>query len=182
VGAFPFPAESGDSALKISLPAGAYTTQVTAANGSDGIVLAEVYDDGVGTPGAALVNISSRAYVENDARAMMAGFVITGSASATVLIRASGPALASFGIASVLGSPNVLVHDGKGTLVASNTKWGGSPQIAAAASRVGAFAWTDPNSRDAAVLVTLPPGAYTAEVNPEAPLYGNALIEVYLVP
>jgi hypothetical protein len=59
---------------------------------------------------------------------------------------------------------------------------GGSPAIAATAARVGAFAWTDPNSQDAALVVTLPPGAYTAEVNPTIPPYGNALIEVYLVP
>jgi YVTN family beta-propeller protein len=182
VGAFALPSGSADNAIKVALPTGAYTTQITSADGTDGIVLAEVYDADPGTPSSNLVNISSRAYVEPDQGAMIAGFVVTGTTSSTLLIRASGPALTAFGVGTVLPNPNVLIYDAKGNLVASNTKWGGSPQIAATAARVGAFAWTDPNSQDAAVVVTLPPGAYTAEVNPTVPPFGNALIEVYLVP
>jgi YVTN family beta-propeller protein len=182
VGAFALAAGSTDSALKVLLPPGAYTTQVTTTDPGDGVVLAEVYDDDAATSSAKLVNISSRAFIGSGVNAMIAGFVITGSTSATVLIRASGPALAPLGVDSVATNPNVLLYDSLGNLLASNSKWGGSPQIAAAAARVGAFAWTDPTSQDAAVLVTLPPGAYTAEVNPTINPYGNALIEVYLLP
>ncbi|HZZ17810.1 MAG TPA: immunoglobulin domain-containing protein [Opitutaceae bacterium] len=182
VGAFALPAGSGDSAIKVTLPPGAYTTQITTADIGIGIVLAEVYDEDTGTPSSRLVNISSRSYLSSGASAMIAGFVISGETSKTVLIRASGPALAKLGVGSVATYPNVLLFDGSGTLIASNDKWGGSPQIAAAAAKVGAFAWTDTGSQDAAVLVTLPPGAYTAEVNPTINPYGNALIEVYEVP
>jgi YVTN family beta-propeller protein len=182
VGAFALPAGSADSAVDVSLPAGAYTAQITAADSSAGVVLAEVYEDPPGGSGSHLDNISSRASVGNGEEAMIAGFAISGSASLTVLIRASGPALKPFGVDGALLYPNVLLYDSAGNLVASNTAWGGNPQVAAVAARVGAFPWTDPRSSDSAVLVTLPPGSYTAEINPTVFPGGNALIEVYAVP
>jgi YVTN family beta-propeller protein len=182
VGAFALPPGSADSAVKLSLPAGTYTTQVSATDSSTGIVLAEVYDADPGTGADEFANISSRAFVGDGASAMIAGFVISGSTAETVLIRVSGPALVPLGVTSTLLYPNVLVYDGSGNLIASNANWGGSPEVAAAAARVGAFPWSDPTSSDSAVLLTLPPGSYTAEVNPTAFPYGNALIEVYAVP
>ena len=68
------------------------------------------------------------------------------------------------------------------TLVASNSAWGGNPQISGSASAVGAFAWKFPSSSDSAILVTLPPGAYTAEISGASGDSGIALVEVYEVP
>jgi hypothetical protein len=44
VGAFALPANSLDSAILVTLPSGSYTAQVSGANGSTGIALAEVYE------------------------------------------------------------------------------------------------------------------------------------------
>lgn len=181
LGAFALPQGSADSAMKISLPPGAYTAQVSSTVSSAGIVLAELYDDDPGVPGTQLINISSRALTETGVEEMIAGFTISGSSAQTVLIRASGPALSALGITSVALGPQLRLYDAKGNLVASNQKWGGNPQIAATASRVGAFAWTDPKSGDSALLVTLSPGSYTAEVDSNG-YGGEALVEVYSVP
>ena len=182
VGAFALAPGSGDSAVKVSLPAGAYTSQIGAADGGVGIALAEIYDEGAGGPGAQLVNISSRAFVGTGGNVMIAGFVISGSSSQTLLIRASGPALGEFGLSSTLPDPQLLLYDAGKNLVASNTGWGGSSQISSVAALVGAFAWSNPASADSALLVTLAPGSYTAEVNPLSSDGGLALIEVYAVP
>jgi YVTN family beta-propeller protein len=182
VGAFALPSPSGDSAVSLSLPPGAYTSQVKSADAGTGVVLAEVYDEDTGASGAHLTNISSRALIDNVGEPVIAGFVIGGQTSQTVLIRASGPALGPFGVDMLLPYPNVLLFDSAGNLLGSNTAWGGSPQIAAAAEKVGAFPWTDPSSTDSALLVTLAPGSYTAEVNPTINPFGNVLIEVYAVP
>ena len=183
VGAFALPPGSADSALKISLPAGAYTELVTAADSSEGLVLAELYDADPGNSLSQLVNISSRAYLGSGSDVIIAGFSISGSSAETVLIRGSGPALAALGIAGTAINPQVQLYDVNGNLIASNQEWGGDPQVAAIASRVGAFAWTDPNSSDSALLVTLPPGNYTAVMSaPGSGGTGNALVEVYAVP
>jgi hypothetical protein len=52
----------------------------------------------------------------------------------------------------------------------------------ARASSVGAFAWTTPTSNDSAILITLPPGSYTAQVAGASNDSGVSLVEVYEVP
>ena len=189
VGAFAWndPA-SLDSALLQSLAPGAYTAEITSASGDSGVALAEVYDDTpAGTFTASLphlVNVSARATVGTDASVLIAGFVIGGSTSKTVLIRASGPALDPFGVTDTLSDPELQLFNAAttGGPIAVNDDWGGDPQVVAAASAVGAFAWTDPTSADSALLVTLAPGAYTAEITGIGNATGVALIEVYEIP
>jgi YVTN family beta-propeller protein len=182
VGAFALPSGSADTALKVALYPGAYTSEVSSATGASGVVLAEVYDDSLGAPGTQLTNVSSRAFVGDNGDQMIAGFVISGTSDRTVLIRASGPALGAFGFAAPLPDPELLLYDSGGAIIASNAGWGGNSTVAAIASRVGAFAWADPTSSDSALIVTLPPGAYTAEINPLTGDAGIALIEVYALP
>jgi YVTN family beta-propeller protein len=188
VGAFGFGSGSNDSAIGIALPAGAYTCQLAGATTSQnlgtttGVALAEIYDADTGTPGADLVNISSRAFVGTGANILIDGFVIGGSTSQTVLIRASGPALGSFGISGLLADPQISLFNGSGQLVASNAGWDGNAQIATAAAISGAFLWSDPSSSDSAMLLTLPPGSYTAQVSGQSGDTGIALAEVYIVP
>ncbi len=181
LGAFALPQGSADSAVKVSLPAGAYTAQVEPTDAETGVVLAELYDDDPGIPSTRLLNISSRALTAVGANVMIAGFTIAGSTGQTLLIRASGPALTPLGVTATISNPQVHLYDSKGSLIASNLKWAGDPQVMAAAARVGAFVWPDPNSGDSAILITLPPGGYTAEAD-SAGSAGVALIEVYAVP
>ena len=190
VGAFGLVPDSNDSAIKIRLPAGAYSTQISNAFTSmsagtttgTGVVLAEVYDADTGIPAAQIVNLSSRAFVGTGSNILIAGFVIAGSTSQTVLIRASGPALEAFGVSGTIPDPQLLLFDSNQNLVASDSGWGGSLQIAAAASAAGAFAWKVPSSDDSAVLITLPPGNYTAQVSGASGDTGVALVEIYALP
>jgi len=167
------------------LLAGAYTAQVTGASNDTGIALAEVYDATVSgsytLSSTRLINISARVNVGTGGNVLIAGFVIGGSTSKTVLVRASGPALVPFGVTGVLPDPQLQIFSGS-TLLGSNTGWGGNNQISSAAASVGAFAWTNPASGDSAALVTLPPGAYTAQVSGASGDTGVALVEVYDVP
>jgi hypothetical protein len=132
-----------------------------------------------------LINISARVEVGTGASVLIAGFVIGGATSETVLIRASGPALDPFDLTGTLPDPMLSLYqsnsDGSNTLLQSNTGWGGSPQIALTAANVGAFSWGTTATPDSAILVTLPPGAYTAEVAGSSGDSGIALVEVYEV-
>lgn len=176
---------SHDSALVQSLPAGAYTANVSGQNGDSGVALAEIYDDtpnGAYTPiSPRIINISARVQVGTGGNVLIAGFVIGGSTSRTVLIRASGPALIPFGVTGTLADPQLQLNSAAG-LIAANSAWGGNAQIAASAASVGAFTWQFPSSNDSAILVTLPPGAYTATVSGASGDTGVALVEVYEVP
>lgn len=186
VGAFPWAdAASHDSALLQTLPAGGYTANVSGQNGDTGIALAEVYDAtpaGTYTPSTPrITNISARVQVGTGGNVLIAGFVIGGSTSRTVLIRASGPALIPFGVAGTLPDP-MLQLNSSSALIATSGAWGGDPQIASSSASVGAFTWDFPSSNDSAILITLPPGAYTATVSGASGDSGVALVEVYEVP
>jgi hypothetical protein len=186
VGAFAWSSPSShDSALLETLPGGAYTAQIAGQSGDTGVALAEVYDAtpaGTYTPTTPrIVNIAARVQVGTGANILIAGFAIGGSTSRTVLIRASGPALVPFGVPGTLPDPQLQLYSGS-TVIESNNGWGGNAQISATASTVGAFAWGSSTSNDSAIVVTLPPGAYTAQVSGASGDTGVALVEVYEVP
>jgi YVTN family beta-propeller protein len=182
VGAFSLGPGSADSAFSIAVPAGNYTSQISGANGETGVALSEVYDTDIGGSGTTLVNLSTRAFVGTGEDILIAGFVISGASSQTVLIRASGPALKAFGLSSTLSDPQLRLFDNNQDLVASNLGWNGSSQIASASATVGAFPWSNLSSDDSAILITLPPGSYTAQASGQSGDTGLALIEIYAVP
>ena len=112
---------------------------------------------------------------------LIAGFAIGGTTSRTVLVRASGPALVPFGVSGTLPDPQLQLYSGS-TVIESNSGWAGNSEISQSAAAVGAFGWSSPTSNDSAILVTLPPGAYTAQVSGASGDTGVALVEVYEVP
>lgn len=185
VGAFPFiNATSRDAAVARELATGDYVVEIAGAGGTTGAVIAELYDatrtgtHGVATP--RLVNVSVLKQIA--ARTTLtAGFVIGGTTAKSVLIRAVGPSLATFGVGGFMADPQLALFAGS-TQVAGNDNWGGDPQLATSASGVGAFALSGAGSRDAMLLVTLPPGSYTAQVSASDGGAGTALVEVYEVP
>ena len=188
VGAFILPnTASLDSAMAVSLTPSPYTVQVSSKSNATGNALAEVYDyTPAGTYSATtprLVNLSCLQRV-NAGAILTAGFTISGTTSKTVLIRASGPILSSFNIPSILPvmiDPVINVFSGT-NVIASNKGWGGDPAISAAASAVGAFAFTNLTSADSALLITLAAGNYTVQVSSATGVTGTTLIEVYEVP
>ena len=189
--AYPLATGSLDAALVSTLASGAYSVQVTGnPNGTaTGLALAEVYDDTptgtytVTTP--RLINLSCLAQVNaGNASNLTAGFVIGGTTAKTVLIRAWGPALtpAPFSISGAMPDPELQVYNSSSGLLASNAGWGGNAQIVAAGSLVYDYAWSNANSADSAVLITLPPGNYTAQASSFSGTAGTTLVEVFEVP
>jgi hypothetical protein len=189
-GAFPLNDPSSlDAALVITLPTNpGYTVQVSGKNNSSGNALAEIYDN---TPSGTytvttprLINVSCLQQVINQGT-LSAGFTIGGATQETVLIRASGPAIALFGVPGAMADPMLSVYSGT-TVIASNAGWGSptSNQIAVASaeSLTGAFAYTNSASHDSALVLTLQPGQYTIQAKSASGAAGSTLIEVYEVP
>jgi hypothetical protein len=178
VGAFPLDSSSKDSAFIKSMTARGYTAQV-AGGATPGTVLFELYDL-FPESGASFSNLSARAQVSPGAGALIAGFVVTGTAPKQILLRGVGPGLASQGITDVLANPILELYRGA-TVIQSNDDWSGTAALTAAFTAAGAFALPSATSRDAAMVVTLAPGAYTAIVS-SATESGIALVEIYELP
>jgi len=182
VGAFDLgESDSHSSAFITELPAGAYTAVVSPGAGSspDGIVLVEVYD--LGNSGRTLTNLSSRGQVGLGEQIMVPGFVVHGEIPQTFLVRAVGPGLAQFGLGNLLENPRLRVVRQDQTEVASNDDWADNPELATSFQKVGAFA-LPAGSKDAALLVSLPPGSYTVLVSGAGTQTGLALVELYAMP
>ena len=187
VGAFPLPAASLDSALVSTLAPGAYTAQVTGVNGSTGVGLVEIYDIDTQTPFSSekVLNVSTRGRVGTGDERLIAGVVINGTTPKRVLIRAVGPTLSSLGVNGSLADPTLrLIRQDTGLTVRENDDWGrgnDATLVTNVAAQVGAFSLPT-GSKDAALLITLPPGVYTAIVGTATGASGIALVEVYEVP
>jgi len=174
VGAFPFGNGSKDAALAQSLNGG-FTAQVRGTG--PGTVLVEAYDVAGGVS-PRLVNLSARSQVGTGDDILIAGFVLSGTGTKRLLIRAVGPGLAAFGVQGTLVDPTLKVVSGS-SVVASNDNW--DPTLAATFAQVGAFP-LPPDSKDAAIVVTLAAGAsYTVQVSGMNNGTGEAIIEVYEV-
>lgn len=191
VGAFELPGGSRDAAMIVTLNPGAYTFQVTSESKGTGVVLVEAYDmDSLNAIGPRAVNISTRGMVGTDDKIMIAGLIVQGPSSRTLLVRGIGPTLSKFNVPGLLADPVVTVYQGD-TPIASNDNWGTTTtvygrevtaaDIRAACTATGAFALTE-DSKDAALLINLAPGAYTIQVTGKDRTTGVALVEAYEVP
>jgi hypothetical protein len=185
VGAFTLANNALDAALVANLTPGSYSALVTGKAAATGIALMEAYDAATTTTSARLVNLSARTQVGTGASILIAGFSITGDAPKQVLIRAIGPSLAQFGVTGVLADPQLaLFRQGATTAMQQNDNWLSAPNVAQlglASAQVGAFT-LPATSRDSALLVTLEPGSYTAQVSGVGNTTGVALVEIYEVP
>ncbi|MDP3070475.1 MAG: endo-1,4-beta-xylanase [Opitutaceae bacterium] len=179
-GAFNLAPGSADSALLLRLASGAYSAQVTPADDGTGLALVEAYE--VGAEAARFTNLSTRAFVGTGAAVAIPGLVVTGPTARTFLIRGIGPGLADFGVAGTLARPSLVLMHGSAS-VHANDRWETAPDpsaISAAGARTGAFA-LKPGNADAALLVTLEPGAYTVLISGANGGTGNCLVEIYEV-
>ncbi|MBL9213497.1 MAG: hypothetical protein JNL92_23735 [Opitutaceae bacterium] len=184
VGAFALDAAARDAALLSPLPAGGYSAQVVSASGGTGVALVEAYDADGAASTSRFINLSARTVAGTGAQSLIAGFVLSGNVPRTLLIRGIGPTLGAFGVAGALANPRLELHttvNNRDTTVAANAGWGGSPALSAAFAQVGAFA-LPVGSADAALLITLTPGSYTAQVAGAGNTTGIALVEVYELP
>ena len=184
VGAFAYLAPtSKDSALVAQITTRDNSVAISSADNGTGKVIAEIYD---ATPSnrftattPQLINVSVRQHLGSG---LTAGFVIGGGSPLKVLVRAVGPGLAFFGVPGTVVDPQLILFNATSTKIAENNDWGGTPELTAAFASVGAFALPAATSKDAALLVTLPPGNYTAQASGVNATTGVALVEVYEVP
>ncbi len=175
LGAFALVEGSKDAALRVDL-SGLGTVSV---NGTEaGTVLVEVYDIGDSND-TRLANVSARNNVGTGDNILIAGFVVTGDDPKNMLIRAVGPGLEPFIGQGFLVDPILQIFDADSNLVATNDNWDQS--LASSFSTTGAFNLTE-FSRDAAMVITLPPGAYTAQVSGADGGTGQAIVEIYELP
>ena len=132
----------------------------------------EFYSPGLNSK---LTNVSGRGFVGTGDNALISGFIVGEVGSGTVIVRALGPSLASFGVSNPLSDPILTIYDSKGSLIATNDNWQDSNN----AIDVQRNGLAPPNALESAIVLQLPAGEYTAIVRGTNGGTGNALVEVY---
>jgi hypothetical protein len=102
------------------------------------------------------------------------GFIITGNVPKTLLLRAIGPSLSRNGIIDVLADPVLELHGPGAFATITNNNWRDTQE-----TEIQATGIPPTNDLESAILVTLPPGTYTAIVRGNGNTSGVALIEIY---
>ena len=120
-----------------------------------------------------LVNYSTRGYVQNGENVLIGGLIIAGEEPKKVVLRAIGPSLAAVGVSGVLPDPTLSLHDAIGAQIATNDNW------RSGSSEIESIGLAPNNELEAALVVTLAPGAYTAVISGAGNDTGIALFEIF---
>jgi hypothetical protein len=171
------PTNSRESAILATLNPGSYTVLLRSYDNGDGNLtgtgLIELYD--LHTTGGRAGNISTRGPVTSGDQVLIGGFIVGGSQTKDVVVRAIGPSLTGAGVSGALPDPMVELRNSSGTVLASNDNWQSGPNAAQIQSE--GLAPTQP--AESALQVTLSPGSYTAIVTGANGATGIGLIEIY---
>jgi hypothetical protein len=112
--------------------------------------------------------------VETGDKIMIGGFIITGNAPKNVAIRGLGPAVASFGLTDFLADPFLELHSSNGALLQANDNWKETQR-----AEIEGIGLAPNDDREAVIVTTLTPGAYTALLTGKGGTTGVGLVEMY---
>jgi hypothetical protein len=126
------------------------------------------------TGNAQIVQLSTRGSVGTGDDVMIGGFIISGSTTKKVIIRAIGPSLTALGVSGALPDPALELHDSTAALLQSNDNWRESQELEIIETTV-----PPTNDLESALIADLAPGNYTAIVSGIGGGTGVALVEVY---
>ena len=186
-GATPFAADDTRSAaLLVNLNPGVYTFVISGQGGASGIVLTEIYAANTRPADSRLAAISSRVFCGSGNDVAIGGFVVNGTKSKRVLVRAVGPSLAAAGLpaSQVLSDPFFRIHDARAgnSVIAESDNWSDTPNVTemlATARRIGAGNLLSSDTSSAALLSSLDPGVYTFVISGQGGASGIVLTEIY---
>jgi len=174
------PNNAKEPALIATLAPGAYTAIVQGVGNTTGVGLVGVFE--VDHPEIPLSNISTRGQVLTGNDVMIAGFIVQGAATKTVVINVAGPHLSNFGITNPLANPTLtIVRSSDNAVIATNDDWETQANAADVAA-IRATGFQPNNPAEPAVILTLQPGAYTAIVQGVGGTTGVGLVGVFAVP
>ena len=177
------PRDPAEPAIIATLNPGTYTAIVQGVASTEGVATVELYDISANNE-SVLANISTRGLIQTGDNVMIGGFIIAGP-QLNVLVRATGPSLAPYRISNPLPNPRLELHDSNGT-IAANDDWQttqlGGIVTSDQSTAIQNSGLAPSDSREAAIIATLPAGAYTAISQDVNGATGVGLIEIYAMP
>jgi len=134
---------------------------------------------------AMLGNIDTRSFVQTGDNVMIGGFIVQGTGTKRVIIRAIGPELGAppYNLPGALADPTLELHNAAAGLIGSNDNWQttiiGGIITSSQVSDIQSSGLAPTDASESAIIADLAPGNYTAIVSGVGNTPGVALVEVY---
>lgn len=168
------PSNDLESAIVANLAPGSYTAVVRGVGNTVGTGVVDAFDLSAGST-ARLANIATRGLIQPGDKLMIAGFIVQ-NASVKAVVEAIGPSLAAFGITNALPDTTLQLRDENGAIVRENDDWMSNQK-----TELENTGLQPTNDREAALIETLPPGQYTAQVRGKPEATGIGVVQVYFL-
>ncbi|HKP05046.1 MAG TPA: zinc-dependent metalloprotease family protein [Chthoniobacterales bacterium] len=168
------PGNDLESAIVADLTPASYTAVVRGANNTVGTGVVDAYDLSPAST-ARVANVATRGLVQPGDRLLIGGFIIQ-NGPVRVVVRAIGPSLAAFGITNALPDTTLQLRDQNGNIVRENDDW-----MTDQAVELQGTGLQPTNNLEAALVQTIQPGQYTAQVRGKPETTGTGLVEVYFL-
>jgi uncharacterized delta-60 repeat protein len=168
------PSNDLESAIIADLAPGSYTAVVRGVGNTTGTGVVDAYDLSAASP-ARLANIATRGLVQPGDKLMIAGFIVQ-NGPVKAVVRAIGPSLSAFGISNALPDTTVQLRDSNGAVVRENDDWQTDQQQDLINTGL-----QPSDDLEAALVETLQPGQYTAQVRGNPEQTGIGVVQVYFL-
>jgi hypothetical protein len=168
------PTDDLESAIIADLASGDYTAVVRGLGNTTGTGVVDAFDLSASSP-ARLANIATRGLIQPGDKLMIVGFIIQ-NGPVKAVIRAIGPSLIAFGIANALPDTTLQLRDQNGDIVLENDDWQTTQK-----QELEDTGLQPTNDLEAAVVTTLQPGQYTAQVRGKGDASGIGVVQVYFL-
>jgi plastocyanin len=169
------PTNDLESAIVATLDPGTYATALIGKNNLVGRGLNEIYDLEPWNSVITAIGARDNALTGDDV--VTSGFVLIGNQPQSFLLRALGPSLVGSGVPAALADPQLELHDGNGTIIATNDNWKDTQETEIIATGI-----PPTNDLESAILGTFYPGAYTIIVSGKNGGTGVTFAEIYTLP
>jgi hypothetical protein len=168
------PGNDLESAIIANLAPGSYTAVVSGVGNTTGTGVVDAYDLSAASP-AKLANIATRGLIQAGDKLMIGGFIVQ-NAPVKAVIRAIGPSLLAFGISNALADTTLQLRDENGAIVRENDNWKSDQKAELENSGL-----QPADDLEAALIQTLAPGQYTAQVRGKNDTSGIGVVQVYFL-
>ena len=166
------PGNDLESAIIADLAPGNYTAVARGSGNTTGSGIVDAYDLSPASP-ARLANIATRGLIQPGDKLMIAGFIIQ-NGPVRAVIRAVGPSLIGLGIANALPDTTLQLRDQNGAIVLENDDWKTDQK-----QELEDIGLQPTHDLEAALITTIQPGQYTAQVRGKGQASGIGVVEVY---
>ena len=121
-----------------------------------------------------MLNVSGRGDVLVGDNVLILGFILEGYETCKLLIRGIGPSLTGFPAGTTLANPTIQLFNSSNVELMFNDNWRDTQQL-----EIQNTGLAPTNNLESAMIVSLPPGAYTVVLNGMGGGMGIGVAEVY---